>query len=92
MVIKVAVTAEDIARGIADSCFACPIARALKRTMGNAAVVVTPLCITVHSWETGVVMHAEPSREARDFMYNVDTRQPVKPCDFDMEFSAMETQ
>lgn len=75
--VVVEVTAQDIAKGERQSCFACPIALALSRHM-----FPTPAVNRNYIESTDRPWVRELPSEARDFITDFDTGQLVSPFTF----------
>jgi hypothetical protein len=81
-VVTVEVTAEDIKKGNAGNCFACPIALALSRACDTSFVYVGPNKLSVK--DVGFCLAPDVARE---FMRDFDIGEPVKPFTFTVELS-----
>lgn len=73
------VTQEDIDKGIKESCFSCPVAKALRRVMSNSTYIrVGNPTVTVGSCTTQLPIVAS------HFISKFDIDQPVSPFTFDL--------
>jgi hypothetical protein len=88
MKIKVKVTADDIKRGVRNSCSLCPIARALKRVRPagyKRAAVIAGGGWLLFRTETKTLM-ADTPKTARYFISRFDNVKKVKPISFTLNF------
>lgn len=80
---KITVTQDDIAAGVRDSCFKCPIARAVNRAFGIDNAVVGPREVSHYRGNRKLWQFPLPP-EARQFITRFDHGLPVAPMEFEL--------
>lgn len=83
MRIDVTVTAEDIAKGVPDMCFLCPVARALQRETGNSLANVGDTWFSTNGHDIGPL-----PLEVRKRINIYDRLGTMEPFSFDLEVYA----
>jgi hypothetical protein len=84
--LTVTVTPEDIANGVREDCFRCPVALAVARTLGAAAVVVSAATIRVQMTQDGIRDHYYCPMSVDAFVGDYDDPDnwlPPKPFTFE---------
>jgi len=87
-VVNIEVTAEDIAAGVREDCFACPIASALLRATGAKRAFVDGGAVAVGDWEGFFPpsrMEVPITKEVSSFVHTFDVGDSVEPFSFDLE-------
>lgn len=79
---KIHVTQEDIDRGIALSCLACPVARAVQRYVGTSQVEAYGFGILAFDDDYHQVAKYHTPRSVMQFMRRFDAHGSVRPFAF----------
>lgn len=83
MNVKIQVTAEDIAHGLAGDCEECPIALAIYHALHDAPVRVGTGGVTIYHEDTNAMV-ALPVAASR-FISRFDHDEVVEPFEFDLD-------
>lgn len=85
--LKIDVTAEDIAKGIQNDCEACPIALALSRAVPGADFIEVDGDANYELDD--VTYYARFPESAKNFVTRFDAGETVEPFTFEAEFAPM---
>ena len=77
--VKINVTAKDIEKGVYESIYLCPVARAIKRATKGIQPAVFPKTVVIDGLTFGL------PEQATEFINEYDRGNEVKPFSFKME-------